>query len=48
MTFFVLNIGIDATKGGVKFLSFANSACHIELNVNRSRKMNARVSINLN
>lgn len=48
MTFFFLNLGIDAAKGGVKFLSFANSACHIELNVNRSQKMNVRVSINLN
>lgn len=37
--------GIDAAQGGVKFLSFANSACHIELNVNRSPKMNVHVSI---
>lgn len=45
MTLFFNIIGIDAAQGGVKFLSFANSACHIELNVNRSRKMNVRVSI---
>lgn len=38
-------IGIDAAQSGVNFLSFANSACHIELNANRSLKMNVRVSI---
>lgn len=38
-------LGIDAAQGGVKFLSFANSACHIELNVNQSLKMNVHVNI---
>lgn len=38
-------IGINAAQGGVKFLSFANSACHIELNVNQSLKMNVHVNI---
>lgn len=38
-------LGIDAAQGRVKFLSFANSACHIELNVNQSLKMNVHVNI---